>query len=177
VHEGALTSYYKGVKRRLSFFVLLIAALGALSLAGCRNNQPAQIGTTAPDFTVKDSDRTVTLSAYRGKPVVLNFWATWCPPCVEEVPSLVAMQKRMGDKVTVIAVSTDVDDEGYHKFVAKNMPGMLTVRDGNNKSNGLYGSYAFPETYIIDRNGVVRRKFIGAVDWTSPEIVDYLNKL
>jgi peroxiredoxin len=51
------------------------------------------------------------------------------------------------------------------------------VRDGNNKSNGLYGTYAFPETFIIDRNGVVKRKFVGAVNWTSPEIVDYLNKL
>jgi thiol-disulfide isomerase/thioredoxin len=117
------------------------------------------------------------LSAYRGKPVVLNFWATWCPPCVEEVPSLVALQKQMGDKVTIIAVSADVDDDGYHTFVKKNMPGMLTVRDGNNKSNGLYGTYAFPETFIIDRNGVVKRKFVGAVNWTSPEIVDYLNKL
>jgi thiol-disulfide isomerase/thioredoxin len=165
------------VKRQLSLFVVLIAALGALLLGGCRNGQPAQVGTNAPDFTVQDSDRSLTLSAYRGKPVVLNFWATWCPPCVEEVPSLVALQKQMGDKVTIIAVSADVDDDGYHTFVKKNMPGMLTVRDGNNKSNGLYGTYAFPETFIIDRNGVVKRKFIGAVNWTSPEIVDYLNKL
>jgi cytochrome c biogenesis protein CcmG, thiol:disulfide interchange protein DsbE len=165
------------VKPRNSVFVLLIAALGLALLGGCRNGQPAQIGTTAPDFTVKDSDRTVTLSAYRGKPVVLNFWATWCPPCIEEVPSLVAMQKQMGDKVTVIAVSADVDEDGYHKFVQKNMPGVLTVRDGANRSNGLYGSYAFPETFIIDRNGVIQRKFIGGVNWTSPEVIDYLSKL
>jgi cytochrome c biogenesis protein CcmG, thiol:disulfide interchange protein DsbE len=165
------------VKRKFPVFVLFLVTLGALALGGCRTSQPAQVGTTAPDFTLKDTDKTLTLSAYRGKPVVLNFWATWCPPCVEEVPSLVALQKQMGDKVTVIAVSADVDDDGYHKFVKKYMPDMLTVRDGNNKSNGLYGTYAFPETFILDRNGVIKRKFVGGVNWTSPEIVDYLNKL
>ncbi len=165
------------MKRQHSLLVAVLIILCVAALSSCRNSAPAQVGTTAPDFTVKDSDKSVTLSSYRGKPVVLNFWATWCPPCVEEVPSLVALQKQVGDKVTIIAVSADVDDDGYHKFVQKNMPGMLTVRDGTNKSNGLYGTYAFPETFIIDRNGVIKRKFIGAVNWTSPEIVDYLNKL
>ena len=90
---------------------------------------------------------------------------------------MVQLQKQLGDKVVILAVSTDVDGDAYKKFVAKNMQGMLTVRDGDNRSNALYGSFAFPETYVIDRNGVIRRKFIGAVEWTSPEIVDYLNKL
>ncbi len=173
----ALSSYYRGVKRLLSIALVLISAFGIAALVACRNSQPAQIGTQAPDFTVKDSDKTVTLSQFRGKPVVLNFWATWCPPCVEEVPSLVALQKQMGDKVVVLAVSTDVDDDGYHKFIQKNMPGVLTVRDGDHKANSLYGTYAFPETYIIDRSGVIRRKFIGPVNWTSPEITDFLTKL
>ncbi len=165
------------MKPKLYALLAVLSLFGLSFLAGCRSGAPAQVGTVAPDFTVKDSDHAVTLSAYRGKPVVLNFWATWCPPCVEEVPSLVALQKQVGDKVTIIAVSADVDDDGYHAFVKKNMPGMLTVRDGNNKSNGLYGTYAFPETFIIDRNGVIKRKFVGAVNWTSPEIIDYLNKL
>ncbi|HYE24530.1 MAG TPA: TlpA disulfide reductase family protein [Clostridia bacterium] len=157
--------------------VLALTVLFTLLLAGCRNSQPAQIGTVAPDFTLANPDKTITLSQFRGKPVVLNFWATWCPPCIEEVPSLVALQQKLGDKVVILAVSTDVDEDGYRKFVQKNMPGLLTVRDGQNKSNGLYGTYAFPETFIIDREGKIQRKFIGAVNWTSPEILDYLNKL
>lgn len=90
---------------------------------------------------------------------------------------MVALQKQLGDKVVILAVSTDVDAGAYEKFIAKNTQGMLTVRDGQNLSNQLYGTYAFPETYIIDRNGIIKRKFIGAVNWTSPEIVDYLSKL
>ena len=67
-----------------------------LLLGGCdRGSRPDLIGQTAPDFTVQDTDRTVTLSQLRGKVVVLNFWATWCPPCIEEMPSLVKMQQQM----------------------------------------------------------------------------------
>ncbi len=118
------------------------------------------------------------LSQYRGQVVVLNFWATWCPPCVEEMPSLVEMQRRMKAKgVTVLAVSVDVDESAYRQFVKDHNVNLLTVRDPDQKSNSLYGTARFPETYIIDRNGVMRRKFIGAVDWTEPEITDFLGKL
>jgi peroxiredoxin len=161
------------VKRITTFFILALA----LMLWGCKASQPAQIGTQAPDFTVNDGDKSVTLSQLRGKTVVLNFWATWCPPCVQEIPSMVQLQKQLGDKVVVLAVSTDVDADAYKKFTTKNMQGVLTVRDGDNKANALYGTFAFPETYIIDRNGIIRRKFIGAVEWNNPEIVDYLNRL
>ena len=110
--------------------------------------------------------------------MVLNFWATWCAPCVEEVPSLVEMQRRMKAKgVTVLAVSVDVDEKAYRQFVIDHNVNLLTVRDPDQKSNSLYGTAKFPETYIIDRNGVMRRKFIGAVDWTEPEITDFLGKL
>ena len=148
-----------------------------LTSVGCKNSSPSQIGTQAPDFTVTDSQKTVSLSQFRGKPVVLNFWATWCPPCIEEVPSIVALQKQMGDKVVVLAVSIDVENEAYTKFTEKRMPGVLTVRDGDQRAANLFGTFGWPETYIIDRNGVIRRKFIGAQDWTSPEIIDYLAKL
>ena len=127
---------------------------------------------------MQDAQNKVTLSQLRGQVVVLNFWATWCAPCVEEVPSLVAMQRRMKDKgVTVLAVSVDVDENAYRQFVKDHNVNLLTVRDPDQKSNALYGTSKFPETYIIDRNGVMRRKFIGAVDWTEPEITDFLSKL
>ena len=153
-------------------------ALLALMSACYSGTRPPRIGTAAPDFTVKDADRSVTLSELRGKVVVLNFWATWCPPCVEETPSLVQMQQRMKDKgVVVLAVSVDADADAYHRFLKDHGVNLLTVRDADQKSNALYGTIRFPETYVIDRKGTVRRKFIGPVDWNSPDITDYLSRL
>ncbi len=150
-----------------------------LTLLGCYSStHPARIGSNAPDFTVQDSDHSVTLSQFRGQVVVLNFWATWCPPCVEETPSLVQMQKKLKDKgVVVLAVSIDADDAAYHKFLKDYNVNMITVRDEARKASSLYGTFGWPESYVIDRQGVIRRKFIGPVEWTSPEITDYLSKL
>lgn len=135
------------------------------------------IGSKAMDFTVRDSDRTVSLHDYRGKLVVLNFWATWCVPCVEEMPSLVRMQKQMGPKVTVIAVSIDENETAYHRFLRQYNVDLITVRDPAQKASEIYGTTGWPETFIIDSSGTIRRKFTGAVNWTSPEIIEYLNKL
>jgi len=150
-----------------------------LALSGCYSgSRPPRIGSSAPEFTVQDAQNKIALSQYRGQVVVLNFWATWCAPCVEELPSLVEMQRRMKPKgVTVLAVSVDVDDNAYRRFVKDHNVNLLTIRDPGQKSSALYGTHLFPETYVIDRNGVMRRKFIGAVDWTEPEITDFLGKL
>jgi cytochrome c biogenesis protein CcmG, thiol:disulfide interchange protein DsbE len=153
--------------------------MALLALAGCYSrSRPARIGSTAPDFTVQDAAQKVTLSQFKGHVVVLNFWATWCPPCIEEMPSLVQMQQKMKEKgVTVLAVSVDADDGAYRRFLQDHDVNLLAVRDPDQKSNQLYGTFKFPETYIIDRDGVVRRKFIGAVDWTEPDVIEYLGKL
>jgi cytochrome c biogenesis protein CcmG, thiol:disulfide interchange protein DsbE len=158
---------------------VVFAIVCVLILSGCYGgSRPPRIGTQAPDFIVQDADRRVEIRDFRGKTVLLNFWATWCAPCVEEMPSLVQLQRRMKDKnVTVVAVSVDVDNDAYHDFLKDHQIDLLTVRDPDQKANNLYGTFKFPETYIIDRNGVVRRKFIGAVDWSQPEIVDFLTKL
>ena len=101
----------------------------------------------APDFTVRDADRSVTLSQLKGQVVVLNFWATWCPPCVEETPSLVRMQARLKDKgVVVLAVSIDDDDAAYHRFLKEYGVNMVTVRDEARKAATLYVSELAPET-------------------------------
>jgi thiol-disulfide isomerase/thioredoxin len=127
---------------------------------------------------VQDSDRKLTLADHRGKVVVLNFWATWCPPCVEEMPSLVELQQRLKDKgVIVLAVSLDADEAAYHKFLKDHGVNLITVRDPDLKSSNLYGTFKYPETYIIDRSGILRRKFIGAVNWNDPEVVSFLEKL
>jgi cytochrome c biogenesis protein CcmG, thiol:disulfide interchange protein DsbE len=157
----------------------LLASTLLVTLTGCYSgSRPPRIGSNAPDFTLQDAQSQVTLSQLHGQVVVLNFWATWCAPCVEEIPSLVEMQRRMKAKgVTVVAVSVDVDEQAYRQFVKDHNVNLLTLRDPSGKSNGLYGTFKFPETYIIDRNGVMRRKFIGAIDWTEPEITDFLSKL
>jgi peroxiredoxin len=163
--------------RGIGLIFIGLAILPALS--GCYSGtRPPRVGLAAPDFTVRDSDRTVTLSQFKGQVVVLNFWATWCPPCIEEMPSLVRMQQRMQPRgVTVLAVSVDADEGSYRRFLKDHGVNLLTVRDPDQKSTGLYGTSKFPETYIIDRQGVMRRKFIGAVDWTEPEVIDFLSKL
>jgi cytochrome c biogenesis protein CcmG/thiol:disulfide interchange protein DsbE len=130
----------------------------------------------APAFTVTDGSRTVNLANYRGRVVVLNFWATWCAPCIEELPSLTALQQRM-PHIQVLAVSTDDDPAAYRRFLAQHPLSLLTVEDREQHANALYGTFRYPETYIIDPNGVIRRKFIGAQNWTSPEILAYLGQL
>jgi len=176
-------SRYPNSRSKPSFCAVCLATLVTIgllaALIGCYSGgNPTRIGSNAPDFTVQDSDHKVTLSQFRGQVVVLNFWGSFCPPCIEETPSLVQMQKRLKDKgVVVVAVSIDTDDAAYHKFLKDHHINLITVRDGAQKSSSLYGTFGWPETYVIDRNGMIRRKFIGAVDWSSPEITDYLSKL
>ena len=158
------------------FFPTLIL-IYAFLLAACNSgSHPPRIGSAAPDFSIPDGTRSVSLTQFRGKPVVLNFWATWCPPCIQEMPSLVQLQKQLGDKVTILAVSEDDDDNAYKQFVKDHNVDLLTVRD-TKRNNELYGTFKFPETFVIDKDGKIVRKFIGAQEWTSPEIVDYLKKL
>jgi cytochrome c biogenesis protein CcmG/thiol:disulfide interchange protein DsbE len=176
---GSQINYYSWVRRAAQFFHGLISCCLLLALSACySNSRPPRIGTAAPDFTVQDSQNKFTLSQFRGQVLVLNFWATWCAPCVEEIPSLVEMQRRMKAKdVTVLAVSVDVNENAYRQFVKDHNVNLLTVRDPSGNSNHLYGTFKFPETYVIDRGGVMRRKFIGAVDWTEADITEFLGKL
>ena len=152
--------------------------LAFLLACGCdRGTQPALVGRPAPDFTVQDSDRSVSLHDLRGKVIVLNFWASNCAPCIEELPSLIAMQSQMKDRVNVLAVSLDQDDDAYHRFLREHNINLLTVHDSGQKSGLLYKTDGYPETFIIDNQGIIRRKFIGAVEWTKPEILQYLKQL
>ena len=152
---------------------LLTATIGCYS-----GSRPPRIGSNAPDFTVKDGDHSITLSQFRGNIVLLNFWASWCPPCVEETPLLIQMQHRLQDKgVIVVAVSIDVDEAAYHRFLRNYNVNIVTVRDPSQKTAALYGTHGWPETYVIDRTGVIRRKFVGPVDWNSPEVTQFLTHL
>ena len=162
------------VNRRISSFLFLLTLVLA---SGCdRGDHPKQIGKPAPDFTLNDGSRTVQLSKYRGKVVVLNFWATWCAPCIEEIPSLNQLQQQM-PQLVVLGVSVDQNEEAYRRFLGRHRIDFSTIRDPEQHVNALYGTFVFPDTYVIDRNGQIRRKFINSQDWTSPEIVDYLSHL
>jgi cytochrome c biogenesis protein CcmG/thiol:disulfide interchange protein DsbE len=151
--------------------------LGTLLAAGCdRGSRPENIGKPAPQFVLSDGARTADLSKLRGRVVLLNLWATWCAPCIEELPSLLALQRQMPD-VAVVAVSMDQDPDVYRRFLVEHHVDVLTVRDEEQRVNALYGTVQIPETYIIDKQGILRRKFIGAQNWTSPEITGYLAKM
>ena len=157
--------------------ILLLTLL--LSLAGCYSGtKPTRIGNAAPDFVVQDADRKVALHDYKGQTVVLNFWATWCAPCIQEMPSLIEMANKAKEKnIAVIGVSIDVDEAAYKSFIQKHGVSFLTVRDPEQKSSSLYGTTGWPETFIIDKKGVLQRKFVGPVDWNDPQIMQYLTSL
>jgi len=156
--------------------MLVLALCGLLATACDRGDHPARIGSPAPQFTVTDGAETVSLGKLRGHVVILNFWATWCIPCIEEVPSLVDLQRRL-PRVTVVAVSSDEDASVYRQFLIDNHVDFVTVRDPSGRVPKLYGTIKIPETYVIDAKGTLRRKFVSAQDWTNPETLEYLSKL
>ena len=134
-------------------------------------------GKPAPAFALEDlSGKKVSLASYKGKAVLINFWATWCGPCIVELPSLLQLHHDMPN-VAIIAVSVDEDPDAYSSFIQSRHVDLITVRDPDESAPRLYHSEMWPETYVIDRKGVIRSKFIGAQDWSSPEIRALLNSL
>jgi thiol-disulfide isomerase/thioredoxin len=158
----------------------LILALFTLPLTACdRGDHPTRIGQPAPAFTLTSDDsdaRTVSLAQFHGRPVIVNFWATWCAPCLDELPSLLALQRRM-PQLAIVAISQDQDAAAYRSFLLTYQVDLLTLRDPSMSVQHLYGTQKIPESYVIDRDGILRRKFVSAQDWTTPEIIDYLSKL
>jgi thiol-disulfide isomerase/thioredoxin len=162
------------VHSRLPHSILLAFALVSV---GCdRGAHPGQIGRPAPSISIPDGGRAVSLSQFRGRIVVLHFWASWCTYCLAEFPPLTELQQEVPG-VVVLAVSFDQDPAAYRDYVIENHIGVRTLLDTSQRSNLAFGTTRPPETYIIDRQGVIRRKFIGAQDWASPEITGYLKQL
>lgn len=156
---------------------LLAMTICALLAGACdRGAHPARIGKAAPEFQVSDGTRSVDLAKLRGHVVLLNFWQSSCVPCVDELPSLERLQRAM-PQVTVVGISNDEDPEAYAQFLKTYHVDFLTVRDPSFRIPTMYGTVKIPETYVIDPKGIVRRKFVSEQDWTSAEIIDYLNKL
>jgi cytochrome c biogenesis protein CcmG/thiol:disulfide interchange protein DsbE len=130
----------------------------------------------APDFTVADGTTSVHLANYRGQVVVLNFWATWCPPCVQEMPGLIELHHERPD-LAILAVSIDEDPVSYSSFLVRRHVDFTTVRDPSQSAAKLFHTDGWPETYIIDRKGIIRRKIVGDPGWSNPEIRAFLKSL
>lgn len=156
----------------------LVAGLVVVTASCYTGSRPPHVGAAAKEFTVQDSDHQVSLNQFRGQVVVLNFWATWCSPCNQELPSIMDMQNRLrGRGVVVLGVSIDVDGEAYHRFLQQRNVNFVTVRDPEQKVASMYGTSMWPESYVIDRQGVLRRKIVGPINWDSPEVMQFLTKL
>jgi cytochrome c biogenesis protein CcmG/thiol:disulfide interchange protein DsbE len=157
--------------------LLSLAVCCLIVVSGCnRGARPSKIGKRAPDFTVSDGTNSVHLANYRGKVVLLNFWASWCGPCIQETPALVELHHEHPD-LAILAVSIDEDPGAYQRFLNRFHVDLVTVRDPKQTVAKIYGTDGWPETYIIDRNGIVRRKVVGDPDWSNPEIRAFLQGL
>ena len=130
-------------------------------------------GDLAPDFkVVTESGQTITRSSFGGKILILNFWGSWCPPCIEETPSMNAFAQQMkGQGVEVLAVSIDANATLYKRFIEKYKVGFDTARDPEGNISADYGTFQIPESYIIDQSGHVREKIISNTNWMDPEFV------
>ena len=167
--------------KRLIFAVFLLAAFMS---AGCSKKQHARSaaeGNPAPEFTLNDlTGRPVQLSSLKGKVVLLNFWATWCPPCREEIPSMVLLNRNMqGKPFQMLAVSIDEGGkDAVLDFFRKGGVSLPVLLDPDGRvAREQYGTTGVPETFVIDAKGVIVKKVIGAMDWSSPQVMAFLDKL
>jgi len=140
---------------------------------------PAVQGEVAPEFRFKDQSGTeFSLSQLRGKVVLVNFWGTFCPPCVDEMPSLQQLQRRMANKpFELLALSVDTSWEPVNRFMKENGFSLRVYADFDKQISTLYGTNMWPETYVVDKKGKVAYKVIGPKDWTSAEVLKFLDVL
>ncbi len=157
---------------------ILIAVLGGASYFAVRLRQvrPVAIGDSAPDFSVPAlPSGSLDLKTYRGQVVVVNLWATWCPPCVEETPSLEDFAEKLRNHgVIVLGISVDDDQAALEDFIQKNHISYPIGRDPDRALSARFGTYQFPESYILDRRGLVAEKIIGATDWDDPRMQKFV---
>lgn len=175
-----------GTVRRIAGWGVVAAALAVLllfAMPSYRQGEASIAGKTAEDFPIELAGRPARLSDLRGKVVVLNFWASWCPPCVEEAPSLNRLQKYIESRNgVVLGVAADEDAAAFQKFLRDQAVVFPTYRDPGSKDNRSpiamsYGTAMIPETYIIDARGKIARKIIGFQQWDSPEMLAYFDAL
>ena len=166
---------------------LIMAALGLSAGAAIAGEDPFDaLGLQrfsrplpAPDFTLKDLvDNPVSLSHLRGRVVFLNFWATWCPPCREEMPSMERLHQTFkGRGLLVLAVNLQESPNLVRKFTRNFGLTFPILLDETGEVSSAYGARAIPVTYLIDTNGSIAARAVGARDWASPAALGLIEKL
>jgi peroxiredoxin len=159
-------------ERRAAARYVALAGLCGLAIS-CNKDPGPQVGAPAPAFELPDLDgRPVKLAELQGKVVVLNFWATWCPPCLEEMPSLERLHVALASKgVAIVAVSVDERFSDIGEFVEKYRVSFTVLHDEGKKVSRKYQTFKYPETYILDRAGRLKSKVIGPRDWSAPTVI------
>ena len=158
--------------------LLIFMSVLALFIAACGEKPVATVGKPAPDFdTVDLKGDVVSLSDLKGKVVFVNFWATWCAPCREEMPSMQRLYEKMPkDKFEMIALFNNDKKPAVQKFVSQLRLTFPIWSDEFNFHGPKYGLTGLPETFIVDKNGIIREKFIGPADWDTPKTIEMLTK-
>jgi peroxiredoxin len=181
--ECLTDSGYSIQNRRVKAMLRFISAcllLLVISLPACSTREtpkPVAVGKQAPDFVLADiSGRETRLSDLKGEVVLVNFWATWCPPCREEIPSMSALNRLMAGKpFRMLAICIDQGGKDAVKaFFRESGQTIPALVDSDGSVSKLYGITGVPETFVIDRKGVIIKKFIGPLDWSAPEVVNFL---
>ncbi|RJQ56436.1 MAG: TlpA family protein disulfide reductase [Nitrospiraceae bacterium] len=167
------------MKKTLTVFYLFLFTFFMLLSDNYAQSLDRAIGESAPDFTIKDmSGKDVTLSSFNGRPVLLNFWATWCPYCRKERPYLKSLHEEYKNKdLVIIAVSIDRSSGTIENYMKQNPAPYIVLTDPEGIAAVPYNVMSLPTTYLIDRNGKIGRKFMGMVDWTDRNVKEYINNL
>lgn len=162
----------------------MLALVGGLVwvVSGTLEQHVTSVGDKAPQFSVTtESGKKISPTSFGGKLLVVNFWASWCPPCIEETPSMNEFIKDYAPKgVVVLAVSVDRNEALYKKFLERMKVGFETSRDPEADIGASFGTFQYPETYVIDTNGKVVKKIIGVVGskhWQDPDFLADIQKL
>ncbi len=172
-------------KKQLFLVVLVVAA--ALLIAGdilldhAPVNRIIGVGDQAPEFRLPDlNGRMTDLADFRGKFVMVHFWATWCPPCVEELPKLARLAEALkGTDFVLLAVSVNEDGApAVQEFLdQRGLTLPVVLLDPDRAVASRYGTFKFPETYLLDRDGIVRDKTIGPANWDDPATIRLLRSI
>jgi peroxiredoxin len=156
----------------------LVGLLYLFARPDYRQGEVSLRGRAAKNFPLILDGKPAHLSDLRGKVVLLNFWASWCEPCVDEAPALDQLQRRLlAQGGTIVGVSIDEDQSAYQDFLRTYDVDFPTFRDPSRHVSLDYGTVMLPETYVIDRNGRIERKIVGPQDWTSPTMLAYLDSV
>jgi peroxiredoxin len=150
-----------------------VSAALAFVFVSCNKDPGPQVGAPAPDFTLPDLEgKARSLAELRGRVVVLNFWATWCPPCIEEMPSLQRLHKALADRgIAVVTVSVDERFSDVGAFVRKFDLTFTVLHDEGKRVSRKYQTFMYPETFILDREGRLKSKVVGPRDWAAPTVI------